>query len=93
MFSSLKRRGFLTEKQIKYFTYEFKKATHFSKINLLPKIYKKLHNVTGRPVLYNCGSSTEKCSKFIQHLLKSMMPKGWSYTKPKTLALHLTMLF
>ena len=32
MFNSLKRRGFLTEKQMKYFTYEFKKATNFSKL-------------------------------------------------------------
>ena len=32
MFNSLKRGGFLTEKQMKYFTYEFKKTTNFSKL-------------------------------------------------------------
>ena len=32
MFSSLKGRGFLTEKQMKYFTYEFQKATNFGKL-------------------------------------------------------------
>ena len=63
MFSSLKRRDYLTEKQMKYFTYEFKKATNFGKLYLLPKIHKRLHNVLGRPVISNCGSSTEKFSE------------------------------
>ena len=40
MFISLKRRDFLTEKQMKYFTYEFKKSTNFGKLYLLTKIYK-----------------------------------------------------
>ena len=81
MFSSLKRRGFLTEKQMKYFTYEFKKATNFGKLYLLPKIHKRLHNVPGRPVISNCGSPTEKCSEFLDHHLKPIMQKGWSYIK------------
>ena len=73
MFSSLKRRGFLTEKQMKYFTYEFKKATNFGKLYLLPKIHKRLHNVPGRPVISNCGSPKEKCSEFLDHHLESIM--------------------
>ena len=81
MFSSLKKRGFLTEKQMKYFTYEFKKATNFGKLYLLPKIHKRLHNVPGRPVISNCGSPTEKCSEFLDHHLKPIMQKGWSYIK------------
>ena len=77
MFSSLKRRGFLTEKQMKYFTYEFKKATNFGKLHLLPKIHKRLHNVPGRPVISNCGSPTEKCSEFLDHhlLLREALDK------------------
>ena len=81
MFSSLKRRGFLTEKQIKYFTYEFKKVTNFGKLYLSPKIRKRLHNVPGRPVISNCGSPTEKCSEFLDHHLKPIKQKGWSYIK------------
>ena len=81
IFSSPKRRGFLTEKQMKYFTYEFKKATNFGKLYLLPKIHKRLHNVPGRPVISNCGSPTEKCSEFLDHHLKAIMQKGWSYIK------------
>ena len=53
MFNRLIRRGFLTEKQTKRFTYEFKKATNFGKLYVLPKIDKKLHNVPGRPVITN----------------------------------------
>ena len=65
MFSTLKRRDFLTESQMKYFTYKFKKATNFGKLYLLPKIHKMLHNVPGRPVISNCGSPTEKYSEFL----------------------------
>ena len=32
MFGSLRRKGFITEKQLKYFTYEYKKATNFGKL-------------------------------------------------------------
>ena len=53
MFNRFIRRGFLTEKETKCFTYEFKKATNFGKLYVLPKIDKKLHNVPGRPVITN----------------------------------------
>ena len=76
MFSSLKKRGFLTEKQVKYFTYEFKKATSFGKLFLLPKIHKRLHNVPGRPVISNCGNPTEKRSECLDYHLKPIMQKG-----------------
>ena len=64
---------------MKYFTYEFKKATNFGKLYLLSKRHKRLHNVPGRPVISNCGSPTEKYSEFLDHHLKSIMQKGWSY--------------
>ena len=81
MFSSLRRKGFITEKQLKYFTYEYKKATNFGKLYLLPKIHKRLFDVPGRPVLFYCGTPTEKCSEFLDHHLKKVMQKGWSYIK------------
>ena len=34
MFSGLKRRDFITGKQLKYFTYEYRKATNFAKFYL-----------------------------------------------------------
>ena len=81
MFSGLKRRGFITEKQLKYFTYEYRKATNFGKLYLLPKIHKRLFNVPGRPVISNCGTPTEKCSEFLDYHLKPVMKNSWSYLK------------
>ena len=40
IFCALKRRGSLTEKQMKYFNYEFKKATNFGKVYVFSKIHK-----------------------------------------------------
>ena len=73
MFSGLKRRGLITEKQLKYFTYEHKKATNFDKLYLLPKIHKRLFNVSGRPIFSNFGTPTEKCSEFLDCHLKRVM--------------------
>ena len=80
-FSNLKKRSYITEKQLKYFSYEYRKATNFGKLYFLPKIYKRLHNVPGRPVISNCRAPTEKCSKFLGYHLKPLMQKGWSYIK------------
>ena len=81
MFSILKRRGFFTERQMKNFIYKFKKTTNFGKLCLLPKIHKRLHKVPGRLALSICGSPTEKCYEFLDHHLKYIMQKGWSYIK------------
>ena len=48
---------------------------------LLPKIHKRLINVPGRPVISNCGTPTEKASKFLDHHLKTIMRSGMSYIK------------
>ena len=64
MFSRLKKTGYMTEKQFKYFSCEYRKATNFGKLYFLPKINKKLHNVQGRPVISNCGTPTGKCLDF-----------------------------
>ena len=81
MFSNLKKRGCITEKQLKYFSYEYRKAINFGKLYFLPKIHKRLHNVPGRSVISNCGTPTEKCSEFLDYHLKSLMQKGWWYIK------------
>ena len=57
------------------------KSTNFGKLYFLPKIHKKLHNIPGRPVISNCGTPTEKCSKFLDYHLKPLMQMGWSYIK------------
>ena len=51
------------------------------KMYLLPKIHKRLFNVSGRPVISNCGSPTEKVSEFLDSHLKNIMRESWSYIK------------
>ena len=38
MFSSLKKSGYITEKQLKYFSSEYRKATNFGKLYFLSKV-------------------------------------------------------
>ena len=45
---------------------------------LLPKIHKRLVNVSGRPVISNCGTPTEKDSEFLDHHLQPIMKSGRS---------------
>ena len=40
MSSSLRRKSFITEKQLKYFTYKYKLYYTIGKLYLLPKIHK-----------------------------------------------------
>ena len=38
MFSSLKKSGYITENQLKYFSSEYRKATNFGKLYFLSKV-------------------------------------------------------
>ena len=76
---SLKRRGFISEKQ--YFCFDLKKASNLGKLFLLSKIHKRMFNVPGRPVISNSGKPTEKVSKFLDSHLQLIMKKGLSYIK------------
>ena len=78
---NLKRKGLITQKEIKYFTYEFEKSANLGKFYLLPKIHKRLSAVPGRPVISNCGTPTEKTSEFVDFHLKPIMQNGWSYVR------------
>ena len=81
IFSRLCSRKLISEKDLKYFTYSFKKATNLGKLYFLPKIHKRLSSVPGRPVISNCGTPTEKISEFLDHVLKPVMQESWSYIK------------
>ena len=83
IFKSLYTHKFITEKELKYFSYDFgfQKTANLGKLNLLPKIHKRLYNVPGRPVISNCGTPTEKASEFLDFYLKSLMQSGWSYIR------------
>ena len=81
IFHSLKRKGSITDKQLKYFLYNYKNATNLGKLYLLPKIHKRLSNVPGRPVICNCGNHTERASEFLDHHLKPVTQNGKSYIR------------
>ena len=67
MFKNLRRKGVISEKELKYFSFEYKKVTNLGKLYLLLKIHKRLKNVSGRPVISNCRTPTEKVSEFLDH--------------------------
>ena len=80
-FKGLRSKDFISEKELKYFTYEYKKVCNLGKLYLLPKIHKRLFNVPGRPVISNCGTPTEKASEFLDYHLKPVMRIGLSYIR------------
>ena len=71
----------ISEKELKYFTYNFKKATNLEKLYCLPKRHKHLSAVPGRPVISNCGTTTEKAVEYLDYMLKPIMQESWSYIK------------
>ena len=83
-FKGLKNKGCITDKNVKYFTYQYKKACNIGRLYLLPKIHKRLFKVPGIPVISNCGAPTEKVSEFLDFQLKSIMQEGASYIKDTT---------
>ena len=79
IFNHLCSHGLISESELKYFTYNFKRATNFGKLYVLPKIHKSLAKIPKRPV--NCRTPTEKVSEYPDFLLKPVMQDGWSYIK------------
>ena len=71
----------ISEKELKCFTHNFKKASNLEKLYFLPKIEKLLNAVTGRPVISNCGTPLEKYAEYLGYILKPLMQERWSYIK------------
>ena len=67
-FKCSNKKKIISERELKYFPYSFKNASCLGKMHLLPKIYKKLYNVPGCPVISNCRTPAEKVSEFLDHL-------------------------
>ena len=81
IFRSLKNGGFITDKELKYFSFDNKRVCNLEKLFFLPQIHKILFNVPGRPVISNCATLTEKVSKFLDNHLKTIMQESWSNIK------------
>ena len=67
--AKIKKRGDVKKDNLDYF---IMKDPKFARFYLLPKIYKKLHNVPGRPVISNSGYYTENISSFLDHHLQPL---------------------
>ena len=78
MFLNLKRKGSISEKEMKHFVDYYKNASNLGKLYFLPKIHKRLFNVPGSPVISNCGTPTEKVSEVLDYHLKPVMQRSWS---------------
>ena len=75
-FRILKRKGHIMEKELKYFSYEFKKSCNLGKLYLLPKIHKSLEKVPGRPVISNCSTPSENQRYHSGHFLEKIKTLG-----------------
>ena len=75
MFKNLRRKG------VKYFSFEYKKVTNLGKVYLLPKIHKRLKDVSGRLVISKSWTPSKKVPEFVDHLFKPGTQNGWPYIK------------
>ena len=71
--NKIRGRGDLSSDNLEYF---FNKDPKLARFYLLPKIYKWLHNVPGRPVISNCVYYTENISSFLNHPLQPLFQKS-----------------
>ena len=79
-FKDLRRSVCITEKELKYFSYEYKKIPNLGKSCLLPKIRKRLENVPGRSVIQMRYTHWKGISVLDFHL-NPVMQNGGSYIK------------
>ena len=81
MFTRLCSRKLIYQKELKYFTYSFKKASNLGKLYFIPKIHNRSSSVPGRSVISNYDTPTEKVSEYLDHILKHIVQESWSYIK------------
>ena len=73
-----RKRGDIHTNTLKYFDVEESK---FDRFYLLPKIHKRFHSVTGRPVYSNSYFLTENISAFLDFSLKPIATIVKSYVR------------
>ena len=74
--AKITKRGDLNRNNLDHFLIKDRK---FSRLYLLPKIHKRSHNVSGRPVRSNSGYYTENTSSFLDHNLPPLPQAVKSY--------------
>ena len=70
IFKLLCNHKLISEEELKYFTYNFKKTTNLGELYFLPKTHKSLSAAPGKPVISNCVTPTEKVSEYLDYILK-----------------------
>ena len=75
---NIRKRGDICTNTLNYFLI---KDAKFARFYLLPKIHTRLYNVTGRPVIPNCGYYTENISSFLDFHLQPNAKKVKPYIK------------
>ena len=75
----MNKKKMISEKELKYFSYSLKNASCLGKMYFIPKTQRQLYNVSGHPVILNCGTWTDKVSKLLDHHLKPVMKSEKSY--------------
>ena len=65
----------------KCFSHSFKKATNLGRFYFSPIIHKRLHDALDRPVIFNCGSPSQKMSEPLDYHLKTIMLSAKSYIR------------
>ena len=74
--AKITKRGDLNRNNLDHFLIKDRK---FSRLYLLPKIHKRSHNVSGRPVRSHSGYYTENNSSFLDHHLPPLPQAVKSY--------------
>ena len=81
---NLRRKGVISEKELKHSFFEYKKATSLRKLYLLPKINKRLKNAPGRPVFLTAEHRLKMYQSFLTTTLAQSckMVYLWMNLKP-----------
>ena len=64
---NIRKRGDISSNILDYFNVENPK---FGRFYFLPKISKRMYDISGRPVISDCGFYTENIYAFLDHQLK-----------------------
>ena len=80
-FKRLYNNKLIREKELEYFSYNFKNTSCLSKMHILLKIHKRLNDVPRCPVISNCSTPTKNLFKFLDHHLQPIMKVWKPYIK------------
>lgn len=83
-----KRKGLISDKELKNFLYIYRNASNLGKLQFLHKIHKRLFNVPRRSFILNCRTPAKKEPKFLDFYLSPVMQNCKSYIKDSANFIH-----